>query len=68
MQAQVETKPRSDPRLRAEYDDGTSRVVLTNCRFKCQKCMKWKPASEFGGLRKLGNGDIRNQSRCSDCR
>lgn len=59
--------PRGDPNLRTEYDDGKSRVVLTNARFWCNGCEKWRPASKFGALRNAG-GVIRNQPRCSDCR
>lgn len=66
MQAQMQSS-RSDPNLRTEYDDGETRVVLTNCRFKCTRCTKWKPASKFGALRNAG-GVIRNQACCSDCR
>ena len=33
----------------------------------CPNCNKPKPISEFG-FRKMGNGQIRNQSWCKDCR
>ena len=33
----------------------------------CPKCGKKKPISEFG-YRKMGDGTIRNQSWCKDCR
>lgn len=33
----------------------------------CPNCGKTKPISEFG-FRKMGNGQIRNQSWCKDCR
>ena len=33
----------------------------------CSKCGKKKPISEFG-YRKMGDGTIRNQSWCKDCR
>lgn len=33
----------------------------------CPKCGKEKPLSEFG-WRDMGNGDIRNQSWCKECR
>jgi len=42
-------------------------VVITNAKFKCTKCKKWKPAAEFG-LRKMGDGKIRNQAQCTVCR
>ena len=33
----------------------------------CPKCGKTKPLSEFG-FRKMGSGEIRNQSWCKVCR
>lgn len=33
----------------------------------CPKCGQEKPLSEFG-FRKMGNGQVRNQSWCKDCR
>lgn len=33
----------------------------------CPKCGRKKPISEFG-FRKMGNGQVRNQSWCKDCR
>ena len=33
----------------------------------CPKCNKEKPLSAFG-FRKMGTGEIRNQSWCKDCR
>lgn len=33
----------------------------------CPKCNKEKPLSEFG-WRNMGNGEIRNQSWCKECR
>lgn len=33
----------------------------------CPNCGKEKPLSEFG-YRNMGNGEIRNQSWCKDCR
>lgn len=33
----------------------------------CPKCGVEKPLSEFG-FRKMGTGEIRNQSWCKDCR
>lgn len=33
----------------------------------CPNCGKEKPISEFG-FRKMGNGEVRNQSWCKDCR
>ncbi len=33
----------------------------------CPHCGQEKPISEFG-YRKMGNGEVRNQSWCKDCR
>lgn len=33
----------------------------------CPNCGQEKPLSDFG-FRKMGNGDVRNQSWCTDCR
>lgn len=33
----------------------------------CPHCGKEKPLSEFG-FRNMGNGEIRNQSWCKECR
>jgi len=44
------------------------RLVLTNAFFKCTgPCGRTKPASEFG-VRKMPNGETRNQSQCKKCR
>ena len=43
-------------------------VTLNNAKFRCTKCRKWKAASDFGNLRKMRDGTIRNQSQCIDCR
>jgi hypothetical protein len=42
------------------YDEGELTRV-------CPHCGEEKPMSEFG-LRDMGNGTIRNQSWCKDCR
>lgn len=44
-----------------------SGVVLSNAKFYCPGCEKWKLGSEFG-LRKMPNGTVRNQARCVECR
>lgn len=33
----------------------------------CPKCGKRKPIGDFG-YRQMGNGDVRNQSWCKECR
>lgn len=33
----------------------------------CPNCGREKPISEFG-FRQMGNGEVRNQSWCKDCR
>lgn len=43
------------------------RVVLTNGRFQCTKCRRWKSAQAFG-LRTMDNGTVRNQAQCKSCR
>lgn len=42
-------------------------VILSGAKFQCTKCLLWKPASAFG-LRRMGNGTIRNQPQCMTCR
>lgn len=50
------------------YEGGRARrVVLTNAKFRCTKCKKWKAASAFG-FRKMEDGTVRNQAQCSSCR
>lgn len=60
--------PREDmelgPAYRTEYPVN---VVLTNCMFRCTKCRKWKPASQFG-LRCTEDEVVRNQPQCVTCR
>jgi len=45
----------------------TGKVVLTNAKFQCTDCGKWKPAKLFG-LRRMKSGEVRNQPQCADCR
>jgi len=47
--------------------DADGGVVLTNAKFKCTNCKKWKGARAFG-LRTMKDGTIRNQSQCIACR
>lgn len=54
-------------RDRAELDHPTARVVLMGCSADCTKCGQHKPLSDFG-LREMGDGVIRNQAQCSQCR
>lgn len=70
--AQVMTEYEVASLLKAASDITTVRhrqgkVVLTNAMFKCTECGRWKPAAEFG-LRKMGDGKIRNQAQCTACR
>jgi len=45
-----------------------SGVVLINAKFLCTgPCGKWKWGSEVG-LRKMGDGTVRNQAQCKECR
>jgi hypothetical protein len=56
------------PEYRVEYPVN---VVLTNVKFRCTKCGKWKPGGQFG-LRCITNSKgediIRNQPQCRGCR
>jgi hypothetical protein len=52
------------PEYRVEYPIN---VVLTNAKFRCTNCKKWKPASHFG-LRCMEDEIIRNQPQCKPCR
>ena len=56
-----------EPRPRAELVSrswGFSRIVLTNCYVQCHKCGEFVPVE----LRRMGNGEVRNQPRCRPCR
>jgi len=44
-----------------------SGVILAGAKFTCTKCKKTKDASDFG-MRKMANGEIRNQAQCKTCR
>ena len=57
---------------RLEYDNGVTRVVLTDTKFRCTKCNKWKMASKFG-LRDMSHDRddvtyIRQIPQCKECR
>ncbi len=43
------------------------RIVLCGVMAACTKCRDTKPIEEFG-LRVMGDGTIRNQAQCTDCR
>jgi hypothetical protein len=71
MEAQeaLEKKARrsSGPRQRrksAVYDSDGHEVLIT---LMCLKCRKMRPLAQFG-LRKMGDGAIRNQPWCRGCR
>lgn len=42
-------------------------IVLSGAVFVCTRCAEAKPAKAFG-LRRMGNGQVRNQSQCTACR
>lgn len=52
------------------FVDEHTKVILTNAKFKCTKCKRWKPASEFGLRHQhFSRGvTIRNQAQCAKCR
>jgi len=43
-------------------------VVLHGAFFQCTKCGALKEATEFGNLRMMEDGIVRNHAQCSDCR
>jgi hypothetical protein len=45
----------------------TGKVILTNVYFRCTDCKRTKAGKHFG-LRRMPNGQIRNQPQCSQCR
>ena len=49
------------PQIQSNGYNGSERST------ECPHCKKTKPLSEFG-YRNMGNGDIRNQSWCKECR
>jgi len=51
------------PEYRVEYP---LNVVISNAKFRCTKCRRWKPAGRFG-LRMVGE-IVRNQPQCTTCR
>jgi hypothetical protein len=55
------------PRTAEDVVRHPSGVVLTNAKFLCTGCGKWKLGSEVG-LRKMADGTVRNQAQCTECR
>ena len=68
---EIEDKSMSwtDPNARLDTIDWTpgTRFILTRCFVHCSKCGVWIPIRK-AGLRKMGDGSIRNQPRCGKCR
>ena len=66
--APTEPKAKSEPRPKrrksAVYDADGNEVFIT---LMCLKCQNIRPLSQFG-LRKMGDGSIRNQPYCRTCR
>lgn len=55
-------------------DENKERTIIQSSGYNgseptriCPKCKKEKTISEFG-FRKMGDGKVRNQSWCKDCR
>ena len=56
------------------FDNKKQKTTINACGYngseptrKCPKCGEEKPLSAFG-FRKMGSGEVRNQSWCKDCR
>lgn len=62
--AHEKAEPRPKRRKSAVYDADGNEVLIT---LICLKCQKIRPLSQFG-LRKMGDGSIRNQPYCRTCR
>jgi hypothetical protein len=62
--AREKAEPRPKRRKSAVYDADGNEVFIT---LICLKCEKIRPLSQFG-LRKMGDGSIRNQPYCRTCR
>ena len=62
--AREKAEPRQKRRKSAVYDADGNEVFIT---LICLKCQKIRPLSQFG-LRKMGDGSIRNQPYCRTCR
>ncbi len=55
------------PRGRLDVTFENVRIVLCGVMAACTKCQEVKNIEEFG-LRTMGDGAIRNQAQCADCR
>ncbi|HYD39638.1 MAG TPA: hypothetical protein VEB43_02320 [Anaeromyxobacter sp.] len=62
--AREKAEPRPKRRKSAVFDADGNEVFIT---LICLKCQKIRPLSQFG-LRKMGDGSIRNQPYCRTCR
>jgi hypothetical protein len=62
--AREKAEPRQKRRKSAVFDADGNEVFIT---LICLKCEKIRPLSQFG-LRKMGDGSIRNQPYCRTCR
>ena len=51
-----------------DVSPGTRRIILPESfKARCPRCGKTRSLREFG-LRNMGDGDVRVQSRCTPCR
>lgn len=65
--AEPNVPPREVELLGEQYRAEMDNVVLTRCLAQCSNCGGLFPIS-FVGLRRMGDGAIRNQPRCKPCR
>lgn len=58
--------PTKDGEWRYEFavKDCATIILSGHCSILCGVCRRWRPLE----LRRMGNGEIRNQPRCSTCR
>ena len=50
-----------------EYDRPNDTIIVQDAWRLCPACKMPKPLIEFG-MRNMGDGTLRNQSRCGPCR
>jgi hypothetical protein len=62
----LDTPKRDTLSFKSESGDGVS-IVLTGAFFRCTSCDLIKSGSAFG-MRKMTNGEFRNQAQCGECR